>query len=166
MAKNTHSQEILTGTSDSYTVEEASDPNPPVVIQRAMLGDVDKEEKAGDEELVATVEGGTDSSALSESGQKSSGLQSPSRRKPAPTTESLSEAPEKGISSTAPLTDGNGQVAELPPSDEDDEIPPYEDWTAEELRDECRTRNLIVGGTKPELIKRLEANDEENDLED
>lgn len=42
MAKATHAQEVSTGTSDSYTPEELADPRPPVRIQRAMIGEVDR----------------------------------------------------------------------------------------------------------------------------
>lgn len=44
MAKNTHAQEVATGTSDSYTDNELADPNPPqpIVITRPILGEVDR----------------------------------------------------------------------------------------------------------------------------
>lgn len=40
MAKNTHAQEVATGTSDSYTAAEAQ--GQPMVITRPILGEVDR----------------------------------------------------------------------------------------------------------------------------
>lgn len=36
---------------------------------------------------------------------------------------------------------------------------PYEQWTVEELREELRSRELAVSGSKPELVARLTASD-------
>lgn len=85
MAKNTHAQEVSTGTSDSYTEEELSDPAPPVVIQRAMLGEL----KEGDSGLV-----GMDSSELSEKEQQPSEHSKTSPRELAQTTENPSDQTE------------------------------------------------------------------------
>lgn len=41
----------------------------------------------------------------------------------------------------------------------DEGLVPYEDWSADELADECRNRGLKVSGKKDELIERLIAND-------
>lgn len=41
----------------------------------------------------------------------------------------------------------------------DDDLQPYEEMTLAQLQDECRARELPVGGTKPQLIKRLEDDD-------
>lgn len=83
MARNTHSQEVLTGTSDSYTEHETTDPVPPVTVQRAMIGELI--EKEGDEELV-----GTDSSESSENELQSSERSTANPQEPARTTESPS----------------------------------------------------------------------------
>jgi hypothetical protein len=41
----------------------------------------------------------------------------------------------------------------------DDDLVPYEEMLLPALQEECRQRELPVGGTKPQLIKRLEEND-------
>jgi hypothetical protein len=41
----------------------------------------------------------------------------------------------------------------------------YEDMTLEELRDECRARDLKISGSKDELVARLELNDHEVEFE-
>ena len=113
MAKNTHPQEAATGTSDSYTAEEASDPRPPVVIRRAMLGDVDRPAELGEEESpsVSKVEGGTDSLASSESEARSDNDETVSHQEHAQMTASRSSE-VKEDSSTVHSTDGAGQEAE------------------------------------------------------
>jgi hypothetical protein len=45
----------------------------------------------------------------------------------------------------------------------DEEGASYEDYTVEELKDILRERELMVSGTKDELIARLEADDEGED---
>lgn len=108
MAKNTHSQEILTGTSDSYNDHELSDPAPPVqlIITRPELGKVDRP-------LQPTA--GTDSSPSSESDSKPNESENQSHQSLVPTTESHSNQPE-GESSTADSTDGVGQRTHQPRS--------------------------------------------------
>lgn len=157
MAKNTHSQEILTGTSDSYSDHESDDPNSPNIrINRPMLGEVDKPLAHQD---------GTDSSQLSESDSKSSASTTVDPHSPAPTTENPSSATDTA-DSIVDSTDGVGQEAEQNQSDEEEEIPPYEEWSVEHLRDECRQRGLIVSGNKSDLVTRLETDDIENELTD
>jgi hypothetical protein len=39
--------------------------------------------------------------------------------------------------------------------------PPYEDWLADDLREELERRGLPKSGNKAELVARLEANDAE-----
>ena len=40
------------------------------------------------------------------------------------------------------------------------ETAPYKEWTLDDLRDELRARQLPTSGNKPELVERLEDNDE------
>lgn len=111
MAKNTIAQEVATGTSDSYTEHEGSDPTPPATIRRAMLGEL----KEGDLSLPPSAVG-TRSLQFSESAQTSSEKPSQSPPQPAQTTESHSEPKEEEPDSSAPLTDGNGQRMQIQPS--------------------------------------------------
>lgn len=46
------------------------------------------------------------------------------------------------------------------PNTPDAEIPPYGEWTNADLKAECENRNLAKGGTKDELVARLEAHDQ------
>lgn len=73
MARSTHAQEVATGTSDSYSEHELSDPTPPdaVRITRAMIGELKERE------VKPSV--GTDSSQSSgsESSLNESSTQSP-----------------------------------------------------------------------------------------
>lgn len=105
MAKNTHAQEIATGTSDSYTEHEGSDPQPPATVRRAMLGEL----KEGD--LSSSQPVGTRSLQFSESEQTSNEKQNPLHQPPAQTMENPSgpKVAEPVPDSTAPLTDGVGQ---------------------------------------------------------
>jgi hypothetical protein len=41
-----------------------------------------------------------------------------------------------------------------------DAVKPYTEWTADELREELRARQLKVSGNQPELIARLEEHDQ------
>lgn len=110
MAKNTHSQEVLTGTADSFTNHEISDVHPPYQVQRAMLGVLIKRE--GDEELV-----GTDSSEHSWNEPPSSALSKANLQGPAQTTESLSSQTDQDQeASSVRLTGGAGQGTVKPRS--------------------------------------------------
>jgi len=102
MAKSTHSQEVLTGTSQSFTDHELSDPDPPVVIRRAELGRVDQL-------------AGTDSSESSESERQSSEPLKLSPQEPAQTTENLSDQTDE-MDSSAPSTGGSGRRTTPPRS--------------------------------------------------
>lgn len=48
---------------------------------------------------------------------------------------------------------------ELPPPRGADEVPPYEEWSREDLRNECEARNLPKTGKHAELVARLEEDD-------
>lgn len=143
MAKNTMG-------GPSYNDHELNDPSPPpevheFKIQRFQLGDDD-------------VSVGDNSLPSGQSESWSSGGETADPQSPAQTMENPSGNLPKGQeSSTAPSTAGNGLETELPPSDE---IPPYEEWTVAELKDECHKRGLPVSGTKAELADRLYDNDE------
>lgn len=97
MAKNTHAQEAATGTSDSYTEHELTDPD--IVVHREMLG--------GDPKLV-----GTDSSQSSGSDKKSGDNQNQDPQSPAQTTENLSPDTGKQAGSTVNTADGDTQKTE------------------------------------------------------
>lgn len=43
--------------------------------------------------------------------------------------------------------------------EDDDELPPYSEWTVPALDAELKRRSLSVNGTKPEKVKRLEDDD-------
>lgn len=102
MAKSTHGQEVSTGTSDSFTEHELADPNPPVVVQRAMLG--------GEPKSV-----GTDSSQSSGDEPQSSNTTNPSPQEPAQTTENPSDQTAT-VDSDVHSTDGVGQATRQPRS--------------------------------------------------
>lgn len=142
MAKSTHSQEILTGTSESFTEAEQADL---VVISRYQMG--------------GAPSAGNSSSQSSEREQSEEDSQRDSLRDPAPTTESPSSPTTED--SSVPSTDGDGQTTETE-SVEDEEIPPYEEWDYRDLQAECRERSLSAGGKHEELVFRLMEFDEEH----
>jgi hypothetical protein len=96
VAKNTHAQEAATGTSDSYTLEEAGDWET-IVANRPQLGEV-KEDKPSV---------GNSSEASSESAEKSSEHSETDPRKPAPTAGNRSPQEETPDNSGADSTGGN-----------------------------------------------------------
>jgi hypothetical protein len=144
MAKNT----VQGGPS--FTDDELNDPDPPVVITRYQLGD--DQRLAGDNST---------QSSLSESWSSDGEIADP--LSPAPTTGNRS-GPYQGeeASSTAPLTDGDGRKTEQPPSDE---VPPYSEWTQDDLKTELKARGMKVSGRHDELVARLEADDNELAIE-
>ncbi len=93
MAKNTHAQEAATGTSDSYTKEEAGDWQT-IVSNRPQLG-----------EVKPSV--GNSSETSSESAEKSSDHSETDPRKPAPTAGNRSAQAETPDNSGADSTGGN-----------------------------------------------------------
>lgn len=97
MAKVTHAQEVSTGTSDSYTEHELSDPHAPdqIRVTRAVIG--------GESESV-----GDNSKQSSASEESESDSQRQPRREPAQTTDSHSPQPETETGSDANLMGGNG----------------------------------------------------------
>lgn len=136
MAKSTHSQEILTGTADSYTETESAE-RPFPRYNRPELGTVDQPVTSEEEETEAlnrvtdetdsdsdddseedkeesTWVGGS-STQSSKSNPKPDEISKQRNPKPAPTTESPSSqtAQEDFI---ADSTDGNGQREERKPS--------------------------------------------------
>lgn len=147
MAKSTKAQEATTGTADSYNTHEMNDPEPPVVVTRAMLGEVPPS---------ATATVGGVSSASSEPTTPSDDKNEHSGQGPAPSAESPSSP--QGEFSTAPLTDGSGTASSHP---DDDDILPYEEWSYADLQAECKDRGLTAGGKTEDLIARLKASDEE-----
>jgi hypothetical protein len=48
----------------------------------------------------------------------------------------------------------------LPGQDDDEDIPPYEEWDSDDLRKECLERGLEPTGTKDDLVLRLMEHDE------
>lgn len=104
MAKATHSQEIITGTPESFTDHELSDPNPPVTITRAVLG--------GELQSV-----GTDSSEPSNVETQSDKSENPDPQSPAQTTENPSgQSGKEESDSTAHTTGGSGRRTTQPRS--------------------------------------------------
>lgn len=95
MAKNTHAQEAATGTSDSFTEHELSDPVPPIQVTRAVLGG----------ELLSV---GNNSEASTEKQSKTNESENQPPRQPAQTTENPSNQPGKETGSNATLTGGSG----------------------------------------------------------
>lgn len=57
---------------------------------------------------------------------------------------------------------GEAAPGELDTTDDEDELPAYVDLTNEELRIELLGRKLSVGGTKAEMVARLEKDDAES----
>lgn len=57
----------------------------------------------------------------------------------------------------SPQSQGN---ADLPATEE---IPPYSEWSKDELVAELKTRKLSASGNKDELVARLDADDEEEE---
>ena len=101
MAKSTHAQEVATGTSDSYTEHELTDPD--IVVHREMLG--------GDPALA-----GTDSSQSSEKEQKSEELPNQTHPSPVPETDNPLKDTDKPERSTVDTADGSGQKMGRPQS--------------------------------------------------
>lgn len=140
MAKNT----VQGGPS--FTEDELNDPDPPVVITRYQLGD--DQRLAGDNST---------QSSPSESWSSDGGTADP--LSPAQTMENRSgQYREEAVTSTAPLMDGDGRKIEQQPSDE---VPPYSEWTVEDLKTELKARSMKVSGLHDELVARLEADDNE-----
>lgn len=103
MAKSTHSQEILTGTSDSYTEHELTETDP--VVRREMLGGDPKSQEIG-----------TPSLESSESEQRSSEQETHNPPSPVQTTESPSKDTATQEDSTVIMTATSGQKGTPPRS--------------------------------------------------
>lgn len=52
-----------------------------------------------------------------------------------------------------------GDEAEVTEDDEDEELPPYSEWTNENLRAELVERKLSLDGKKADMVARLEEDD-------
>jgi hypothetical protein len=63
---------------------------------------------------------------------------------------------------TAPAIDADEPTLDEP---DEDEVPPYSEWSKAELVEECEARGLPKSGNKDVLVERLEANDAEGDEE-
>lgn len=141
----------------TFTPEELSDEDGPRVIRirRAELGVVDQ---------CRTETDGLDSSASSMPTQKNvdNGKQQDLKPVNAENPSSKTEPDSAALS-----TDDGGLTTDQESPEgiehlvEDDEIPPYSEWTVTELQDECVSRDLPKSGNKKELVARLEAHDEE-----
>lgn len=88
------------GAGDSYTPEEKQDPDPPIRIRRALLGEVDK----------PLVGGGLSQSSKSGRTSRPSGKRNP--RKAVPTMGNRSQAQGSETPSDVDSTDGNGPATE------------------------------------------------------
>lgn len=136
----------------SFNEHELNDPDPPMAIKRFMLGD--EAPSVGDSSVPF---------GLNES--KSSTGETVETPSPAPMTGSHSDSlPTGEMNSIAPTTGGDGLVTD-PPSFVDDDIPPYDEWSNKDLKEECRVRGLAVSGNHDELVKRLMDNDAESDTD-
>lgn len=142
MAKSTHSQEVVTGTSDSYTSHELSDPDP--MPRRAMLGDIDRSEDVDEEGESPSV--GISSHQSSESAPSLNESQTPDHQQLAQMTESPSgQNPETELGSSAHSTDGSGQKAETRPSGRKN--PPVKPATQQKKG----ARATVMGGAEDEF---------------
>jgi hypothetical protein len=59
----------------------------------------------------------------------------------------------------APVEEPEAPVEAPAETEGGEEIPPYEDWNAADLKAECENRGLPKGGNKSDLIARLEEHD-------
>lgn len=137
---------------DTYNEHELNDPDPPLAIRRFQLGD--EYQFPGDNSAPSGL-----NESRSNAGET---VETPS---PAPMTGSPSGSPPTGeTNSTAHSTAGDGRVTD-PPSFVDDDVPPYDEWSNKDLKEECRVRGLTVSGNHDELVRRLMDNDAEADTD-
>lgn len=133
MAKNT-------ANGPSFNEHELNDPDPPLVIRRFQLGD-------------DTSSVGANSPLSGQSESWSSAGETAGPQSPAQTTENPSGKPPQGEDiSTVHSTDGNGPETE---------VPPYDEWSNSDLKEECRKRGLPVSGNHDALVERLTEDDAE-----
>lgn len=77
------------------------------------------------------------------------------------------ESEEEGDSEDA----GEGDSEEESDSEEEEsegdeeEVAPYDEWDYQELKDEAKRRDLSAGGSKEQLIKRLQSDDDNSSPE-
>lgn len=132
----------------SFNEHEINDPDPPLAVRRFMLGD--EAPSVGD-----------NSAPSGQSESWSSAGVTADNQSPVQTTESHSDSHPTGeMNFTAPLTGGDGQETEAPSFAEVEDVPPYDEWSNKDLKEECRVRGLIVSGNHDELVKRLMDDDE------
>jgi SAP domain len=133
----------------SFNEDELADPTPPDLVREHQ---VIRRMNVGDESFPGDS---SEQSGLSE--RRSSDGVNRDPRLPAQTTGNRSGEPQ-GVQtpSIVPSTGGDGPETEQPPSDE---VPPYDEWSNAELKEECRKRGLPVGGNHDALVERLDTDD-------
>lgn len=155
----------------SFTPEELADPTPPPRVERFMIGldtqerlaEINEEKRRKREEAQSSA--GNSSSQSGKSDETDMLNPAEVHQPPAHTTESPSFQEPNPELSDADLTAGSTPETETE-SDEDEEIPPYTEWTIAELKAELGKRELPLSGKHADLVARLEADDEEASEDD
>lgn len=65
----------------------------------------------------------------------------------------------QGTSGAGNALVGDADTDEDDEEDSEDDVPPYSEWSNEELREQLKGRGLSAGGPKAELVARLEEDD-------
>lgn len=88
------------------------------------------------------------------------------REEPAKSGLSVTESPvQPDAQKTTPAEVSEAPAASPVVDDDGQELPPYSQWTYADLQRECVARNLAKSGTKADLVARLEADDEEQEVQ-